>query len=72
MKIGSIRECHFCGKRNYVKTGIEDCPNCAEKFADYPVNKAPNGWVKLENHEISRRSVETMLRNGDITMEDLR
>lgn len=62
----------MCDQENYVRIEIENCPNCGELFTTYKINKAPAGWVKLEDYEISRRSVETMLASGDITLEDLK
>lgn len=72
MIVGSIKQCNHCGIESYIRTEVKNCPNCNEEFHTYPVNKAPAGWVKLEDHEISRRSVEKMLKSGDLTMDDLK
>ena len=72
MVVGTIKHCPSCGEENYVRTGIDHCPNCGKNFDVWIPNKAPAGWVKTEDYEISRRSVETMLRNGDLTEKDLR
>lgn len=72
MIVGIIKHCSRCGKDSYIKTGVYKCPNCDEIFNEHPVNKAPMGWVKMEDYEISRRSVEKMLQAGDLTLEDLK
>ena len=62
----------MCGQENYVRIEEEKCPECGELFTSYKVNKAPAGWVKLENYEISRRNVETMVQEGVLSKEDIR
>lgn len=72
MIVGKIRQCNMCGQENYVRIEETKCPQCGELFTSYKINKAPAGWVKLEDYEISRRSVDKMLQSGDITLEDLK
>lgn len=72
MLIGIIKTCHYCGKENYVRAGEETCPECNEVFGTYKTNKAPAGWVKKENYEISRDTVGNMLKDGTLTKKDLR
>ena len=72
MLIGSIKRCPNCQKESYVRAGIEECPICGNRFDTCSVNKAPIGWVKKENYEISRETVEGMLKDGTLTKKDLR
>ena len=72
MVVGSIKRCVNCKQEHYVRMGIDNCPNCGERFDIFIPNKAPAGWVKMENHEISRRSVDKLLACGDLTEKDLR
>lgn len=72
MIVGLIKHCPNCDKDSYIKVGVYKCPKCEKDFNDYPVNKAPMGWLKMEDYEISRRSVEKMLQMGDLTLEDLK
>lgn len=71
MIIGLIRRCNICGAEEYTKPE-ENCPLCGHSYQESKPNKAPIGWVKLENYEISQRSVEKMLQNGELTKEDLK
>lgn len=72
MIVGSIKRCPLCKRESYVRTGTDECPICNHKYDVWIPNKAPAGWVKMENYEISRRSVDKMLANGDLTERDLR
>ena len=72
MLLGSIKRCVNCKQDNYIRAGIDNCPNCGERFDDFVSNKAPAGWVKMENYEISRRSVDKMIQAGELTEKDLR
>ena len=72
MIIGLIKNCNHCGSSNFVKSGIKNCPDCGEEFGTYKINKAPAGWVKMEDYEINRRAVQNMLDEGVLTKEDIR
>lgn len=72
MMVGSIKRCPKCEQESYIRIGIKECPLCGWEFEVYIPNKAPAGWVKMENYEISRRSVDKMLKSGDLTESDLR
>lgn len=72
MIVGSIKRCPLCKQESYVRVGIDECPICNHKYDVWIPNKAPAGWVKMENYEISRRSVDKMLASGDLTEKDLR
>lgn len=72
MMVGSIKRCSLCKRESYVRVGIDECPICNHKYDVWIPNKAPAGWVKMENYEISRRSVDKMLADGDLTEKDLR
>ena len=73
MLIGSIKHCINCNQDSYVKSGVENCPICDENFqVKKGINQAPAGWVKMENYEISRKSVDKLLACGDLTERDLK
>lgn len=71
MTIGYIKKCNFCKKEVYVRVN-ENCPQCGNGFNSFQPNKAPAGWVKMENYEISRKNVEQMVKEGTLSKEDLK
>ena len=73
MKVGYIKLCVNCHQNAYVKTGTNKCPHCGREFDVMTIhNKTPHFHVKKENYEISRESVERMVADGDLSMEDIR
>jgi len=71
MLVGSIRRCPLCKKESYIRLGIDQCPICQHKYDVWIPNKAPAGWLKQEPYEISRRTVEGMVRDGMLSKKDL-
>jgi hypothetical protein len=72
MIVGLIKTCNHCGEEHYVRVEVKNCPECGAEYGTYKANKAPAGWVKMEDYEISRKNVEQMVNEGTLSMEDLK
>jgi len=62
LKVGSIKRCQ-CGRTNYIREG-EKCPGCGSEFIEKEKHIAPYGIVFLGKSEISRRTVESLHKEG--------
>lgn len=67
-----LKYCPKCDKKveTVWKFNRERCTECNEGLDENPIKVST--YVALGNQEISRRSVETMLKSGDLTLEDLK
>lgn len=74
MIIGAIKYCVNCKKESYVRVeNFMKCPKCGEPFDILTIsNKAPMGWVKKENYEISRSAVNDMINDGTLEEKDIK
>lgn len=64
-------KCPKCGNDKTVwKFNRERCTECGEPLDENPIKVSI--YMPLGNQEISRRSIETMLKSGDLTKEDLK